>query len=316
MAIDVSRLTEGVTLSQEVSASILADTLENSAFQSLATKIDMPAQGVSWQTITGEPEAGWVNETDEKPVSRPSFGSDTVQPYKMAVIVPFSDEFRRDAGRLFAEVQRRIPYALGRLFDRTVLGLTAAPGEHFDQLDGVQEVTYDGTDADSAYDSLLDVDAAISDNGHLLDGWALAPRARNTLMRVRVDGSPLFTAGVQSGDVYGTLLGGRVEYRKALAEDAERVLCVQKGGVCIAAHIDRESNGIAAILGCVPDELNFSSVELSKKAPPDLAGSPLFFLRYPSSCGSLLRDPAHRTRCFPQRGSQRLPPRAAEHSVR
>ena len=221
MAIDVSRLTEGVTLSQEVSASILADTLENSAFQSLATKIDMPAQGVSWQTITGEPEAGWVNETDEKPVSRPSFGSDTVQPYKMAVIVPFSDEFRRDAGRLFAEVQRRIPYALGRLFDRTVLGLTAAPGEHFDQLDGVQEVVYNGDDADSAYDSLLDVDAAISDNGHLLDGWALAPRARNTLMRVRVDGSPLFTAGVQSGDVYGTLLGGRVEYRKALAEDAD-----------------------------------------------------------------------------------------------
>lgn len=221
MAIDVSRLTDGVTLSQEVSASILADTLENSAFQSLATKIDMPAQGVSWQTITGEPEAGWVNETDEKPVSRPSFGSDTVQPYKMAVIVPFSDEFRRDAGRLFAEVQRRIPYALGRLFDRTVLGLTAAPGEHFDQLDGVQEVAYDGTDADSAYDSLLDVDAAISNEGHLLDGWALAPRARNTLMRVRVDGSPLFTAGVQSGDVYGTLLGGRVEYRKALAEDAD-----------------------------------------------------------------------------------------------
>lgn len=43
----------------------------------------------------------------------------------------------------------------------------------------------------------------------------------------------------------------------------------EKGGVCIAAHIDRESNGIAAILGCVPDELNFSSVELSKKAPPD-----------------------------------------------
>lgn len=221
MAIDVSRLTDGVTLSQEVSASILADTLENSAFQSLATKIDMPAQGVSWQTITGEPEAGWVNETAEKPVSRPSFGSDTVQPYKMAVIVPFSDEFRRDAGRLFAEVQRRIPYALGRLFDRTVLGLTAAPGEHFDQLDGVQEVAYDGTDADSAYDSLLDVDAAISNEGHLLDGWALAPRARNTLMRVRVDGSPLFTAGVQSGDVYGTLLGGRVEYRKALAEDAD-----------------------------------------------------------------------------------------------
>ena len=40
----------------------------------------------------------------------------------------------------------------------------------------------------------------------------------------------------------------------------------QAGGVCIAAHIDRESNGIAAILGCVPEELNFTAVELSSHA--------------------------------------------------
>ncbi len=35
------------------------------------------------------------------------------------------------------------------------------------------------------------------------------------------------------------------------------------GGVCIAAHIDREKNGIVAILGCVPEELNFSTLEIS-----------------------------------------------------
>lgn len=217
MAIDVSRLTEGVMLSPEVSAQIQADVLENSAVQSLASKIDMPAAGISWQTITGEPEAQWVGETDEKPVSRPSFGSDTVAPYKMAVIVPFSDEFRRDAGRLFSEVQRRIPYALGRLFDRTALGLEAAPGEHFDQLSDATAVEYDGSSADSAYDSLLDVDAAVSQVG-VLNGWALAPSARNKLMRVRVNGSPLFANDVQSGGVYSTLIGGRVEYRRALGE--------------------------------------------------------------------------------------------------
>lgn len=37
-------------------------------------------------------------------------------------------------------------------------------------------------------------------------------------------------------------------------------------GVCIAAHIDREKNGIVAILGCVPDELSFSTLEVSGKA--------------------------------------------------
>lgn len=40
----------------------------------------------------------------------------------------------------------------------------------------------------------------------------------------------------------------------------------KRGGVCIAAHIDREKNGIAAILGCVPDYLNFSTLELSHNA--------------------------------------------------
>lgn len=38
------------------------------------------------------------------------------------------------------------------------------------------------------------------------------------------------------------------------------------GGICIAAHIDREKNGIVSILGCVPDEYDFCTLELSGKA--------------------------------------------------
>ena len=37
-------------------------------------------------------------------------------------------------------------------------------------------------------------------------------------------------------------------------------------GVCIAAHIDREKNGIIATLGCIPDYLEFSTLELSRHA--------------------------------------------------
>lgn len=40
----------------------------------------------------------------------------------------------------------------------------------------------------------------------------------------------------------------------------------KRGGVCIAAHIDRESNGIVNILGSVPEYLNFKTVEFSKTA--------------------------------------------------
>ncbi len=38
------------------------------------------------------------------------------------------------------------------------------------------------------------------------------------------------------------------------------------GGVCIAAHIDREKNGIVSILGCVPKECAFTALELSGNA--------------------------------------------------
>ncbi len=38
------------------------------------------------------------------------------------------------------------------------------------------------------------------------------------------------------------------------------------GGVCIAAHIDREKNGIVSILGCIPDELGFTVLEVSGNA--------------------------------------------------
>ena len=40
----------------------------------------------------------------------------------------------------------------------------------------------------------------------------------------------------------------------------------KRGGVCMAAHIDREKNGIVATLGCVPDYLNFKTLEISRKA--------------------------------------------------
>ena len=39
-----------------------------------------------------------------------------------------------------------------------------------------------------------------------------------------------------------------------------------RGGICVAAHVDREKNGIVAILGCVPDNMNFSTLELSDTA--------------------------------------------------
>ncbi len=54
-----------------------------------------------------------------------------------------------------------------------------------------------------------------------------------------------------------------IEEMKRLAEEL--------GGVCIAAHIDRTSNSIISNLGFIPEELGFTTLELSKRATPDMA---------------------------------------------
>ena len=38
-----------------------------------------------------------------------------------------------------------------------------------------------------------------------------------------------------------------------------------RGGVCIAAHIDRDKNGIVAILGAVPENIGFTTLETADK---------------------------------------------------
>lgn len=43
-------------------------------------------------------------------------------------------------------------------------------------------------------------------------------------------------------------------------------LVAERGGVCYPAHIDREANGIVAILGTVPPEPPFTAVELRDRA--------------------------------------------------
>ena len=73
--IDVNRSTAGIVLTPEQSSEIWSAAEHTSAAMQLAQRVDLPGAGVSIPIITGEPEAEWVNETDEKPVSRPKFGN-------------------------------------------------------------------------------------------------------------------------------------------------------------------------------------------------------------------------------------------------
>ena len=214
-AVDINRGTTNVLLPAEVSAEIWAKAIEESAFMQLARRINMPGSGVDIQTITGEPVADWVSETAAKPVSAHTFGKKVIRPFKLAVIEPFSNEFRRDKAALYNECVNRLPMALSKKFDSTIVG-TTAPGTGFDVLGSCTKISLIPGSGSTVYDQFVAVDAAISAADGIMNGIALAPQGKSKVLAAKDgDGRPLFTPGVGSGTV-GDILGASVTVNKGV----------------------------------------------------------------------------------------------------
>ena len=213
----ISTNRSNITLPADVSAEILAKTTESSAVMRLARQIVLPGRGLSIPVITSDPEASWVAETNSKPVSNPSLSTKTMTPYKIAVIVPFSDEFARDAQALYDELVRRLPDALGKKFDQTVFNGTA-PGSGFDVLSSctAQSIDVNASGVGGFYSALVAADADIAAQGFDLNGFAMSPQARGEMLSaLDKDNRPIFINNVSEGAI-PRLLGQPVEYSRGL----------------------------------------------------------------------------------------------------
>ena len=203
--IDVNRTSTGVlALPSEVSREVWQNVQAASVVQSLSRKIDLPAGGIDIPIITSDPEAEWVTETDEKPVSRPAFGSKTIRGHKMAVIVPFSNEFRRDHDALYQAIVQKLPGVLAKKFDRTALGFQSSPGTGFDTLAAAPSVELDGT-----YDKWLDALELVGASGDDADitAWALSKGGEIDAMRTKDgDGNPLLIRDAATQGSIGSIL--------------------------------------------------------------------------------------------------------------
>jgi len=208
---DINRSTSGVVLPLEVSGEILAKVQEASIIQRAARQIGLPGSGVALQTITGEPAAAWVDETDAKPVSNGTVGSKTIRPYKLAVIETFSNEFRRDKNALYEALAGRLPAALAKKFDSTVFHGTA-PGSNFDTLAAVDAISI-GT---SVYDGVVSSMTAIATAGYEMNGIILAPQGE-ALLYGEKDGNdrPLFINNAVTDGSIGSVLGRPVFRNRA-----------------------------------------------------------------------------------------------------
>lgn len=199
-----------IDLPVDVSQEIIQKTQEESAIMRLARQIALPGRGTAINVITGDPEAAWVGETAAKPVSDPGLATKVMRAYKLAVIVPFSDEFRRDVASLYDAIVERLPRALAAKFDATVFGNGAAPGSDFDTFAAVTAQAI-GTDA---YAGLVAADGDIAANGGIMNGVVLAPQGKSILLGATDnDKRPLFINSVAEGAI-PMVLGARTVQSK------------------------------------------------------------------------------------------------------
>ena len=212
MATGIPTNRTNIELPPEVSSEIIQKTQESSVVMQMARKINLPGRGLEIPVITSDPTAEWVSETDPKPVSNPGLDKKVMTAYKLAVIVPFSNEFRRDVTALYNALVGRLPNSLGNQFDATCFGKVSAPGSNFDTFADCNTQDIGG---ENTYAGLVAADADIAAHDGILNGYVISPKAKSVLLSA-VDGNkrPLFINSVAEGAI-PMILGARTLVSKA-----------------------------------------------------------------------------------------------------
>lgn len=193
--IEINR--SNIELPNDVAAEILQKTQEGSAVMQLARQINLPGRGVQIPVITGDPTASWVAETGAKPVSTPSISKKVMQAHKLAVIVPFSNEFARDAASLYDALVARLPGVLAKTFDQTVFyGPASGSLANFDNFAACTAQSLQS----NVYSGLVAADTDIATAGGVMNGIVLSPQGKSVLLSA-VDGEyrPLFNTVAEGG---------------------------------------------------------------------------------------------------------------------
>ena len=213
MATGIPTNRTNIELPVEVSSEILQKTQQGSVVMQLARQIALPGRGAQIPVITGDPTADWVTETGSKPVSNPSLSKKIMQGHKLAVIVPFSNEFRRDASALYNALIDRLPAALGKEFDKTVFFGPASSLANFDDFSAVSTQALDAT-GKNAYDGIVAAEVDINGQGGVVNGYVFSPQGRGILLATKDgDGRPLFNS-IVDGNI-PTILGAPVQLTDA-----------------------------------------------------------------------------------------------------
>lgn len=202
--IDTNRTSAGVLLPPQIATEIWADAQEQSFVMQRVPKVQLPGEGKTFQTITGDGTAKFVAETGRKPVSQPTFGQKELRAHKIALVESFSDEFRRDKAALFAALRPRMAGSISKTFDQAVLHGIDAPTSGFDNLSGVAAAEL----ASPAYDKFVAALQSVAAANGDVDAWALSGQGEaKILLEKDTAGRPLFISSMANDGQAGQILG-------------------------------------------------------------------------------------------------------------
>lgn len=209
MASGVPTNRTNIDLPASVSSEILSKVQESSKVMSLARQMPLPGNGAAVNVLLSDPEAAWAGETEKKTVSNPTVATKILRGYTLSVIVPFSNQFRRDASALYTAIVEKLPDALGRKFDNTVF-FGSAPGSDFDTLASVTAQSL----ASDVYQGLVAADTDIALHGGITNGYIFSAQGKGLLLGATdTTKRPIFNNVTENG--VPVVLGARTEITKA-----------------------------------------------------------------------------------------------------
>lgn len=220
----------GVFLPTVVLNEVLRLVPEYGVIRRLARIIDVPSGTIKIPNLAGGIPAFWVGEGATIKSRAATFSSITLDPVKMGVIVPWTNELEEEAGASFMDlIVTLVAEGFANLEDTTAFygdGTSAYGGiTGLATFSGVNVYTM-GTGKTNfnqlTYDDLIGVLQATPVQVRRRGTWVFHPDTELTLAKLKDnDGRPIFIDDYRTGATGATLLGRPVEWAQATYAQAD-----------------------------------------------------------------------------------------------
>lgn len=216
-------------LPRTLTGPIFEKSVEQSAVMSLARRAPLAIDATTSIPVPLDvPTADWVGQGSRKPLSSGGVDVKQMTAKKLAVLIPVSEEvYKTNAGGLWTQLNKDLPTAFARAFDRAAIHgktMKGATGPFSDHLIETTKYVALGTAPDSAgglYADLVNGMAEVVNDDWDFTGFAADHRLKpQLLLQTDANGRPIFVDATTPGmdqAVAGTLIGEPLAYSRSVS---------------------------------------------------------------------------------------------------